>query len=53
MSRRIHVIGAGMAGLAAATALAERGERVVLYEAARFAGGRMARSSHAAMACAA
>jgi squalene-associated FAD-dependent desaturase len=45
MSRRIHVIGAGMAGLAAATALAERGERVVLYEAARFAGGRC-RSYH-------
>ncbi|GAA5264999.1 hydroxysqualene dehydroxylase [Acidiphilium sp. MT5] len=45
MSRRIHVIGAGMAGLAAATALAGRGERVVLYEAARFAGGRC-RSYH-------
>jgi squalene-associated FAD-dependent desaturase len=45
MSRRIHVIGAGVAGLAAATALAERGERVVLYEAARFAGGRC-RSYH-------
>jgi len=37
---RVHVIGAGMAGLAAATSLAERGRRVVLYEAAKFAGGR-------------
>jgi squalene-associated FAD-dependent desaturase len=45
MNRRNHIIGAGMAGLAAATALAERGERVVLYEAARFAGGRC-RSYH-------
>ena len=35
-----HVIGAGLAGLSAATALAERGEAVVLYDAARQAGGR-------------
>jgi squalene-associated FAD-dependent desaturase len=37
---RVHVIGAGMAGLAAACALAERGHGVVLYEAAKAAGGR-------------
>lgn len=36
----IHVIGAGVAGLAAALALAGRGEAVVLHEAAPVAGGR-------------
>ena len=36
----IHVIGAGLAGLSAATDLAARGERVVIHEAARQAGGR-------------
>jgi squalene-associated FAD-dependent desaturase len=38
--RRVHVVGAGMAGLAAAMSLAEAGARVVLYEAAPQAGGR-------------
>ena len=36
----VHVIGAGLAGLSAATALAARGVRVVLSEAAAQAGGR-------------
>ena len=36
----IHVIGAGVAGLAAALALAEAGRPVVLHEAAPNAGGR-------------
>jgi squalene-associated FAD-dependent desaturase len=36
----IHVIGAGLAGLAAACQLTERGEHVVLHEAAKAAGGR-------------
>lgn len=36
----VHVIGAGISGLAAATALAERGVPVKLYEAASSAGGR-------------
>ncbi|WIM10239.1 hydroxysqualene dehydroxylase HpnE [Enhydrobacter sp.] len=37
---RVHVIGAGLAGLSAAVALADRGMTVVLSEAARQAGGR-------------
>ncbi|TDR94479.1 hydroxysqualene dehydroxylase HpnE [Enterovirga rhinocerotis] len=37
---RVHVVGAGIAGLSAATALAEAGRAVVLYEAAKAAGGR-------------
>ncbi|HYA81732.1 MAG TPA: hydroxysqualene dehydroxylase HpnE [Methylocystis sp.] len=36
----IHVVGAGLAGLACAVKLAQVGRRVVLYEAARMAGGR-------------
>jgi len=39
-ARIIHVVGAGMAGLAAALQLSLMGERVALYEAAPFAGGR-------------
>jgi squalene-associated FAD-dependent desaturase len=35
-----HIIGAGMAGLAAACTLVEAGEHVVLHEAAKAAGGR-------------
>jgi len=35
-----HIIGAGMAGLAAACTLAEAGEHVILHESAKFAGGR-------------
>ncbi len=37
---RVHVIGAGLAGLSAALHLAERGRAVTLYEAAPQAGGR-------------
>ncbi|MGE3624134.1 MAG: hydroxysqualene dehydroxylase HpnE, partial [Bdellovibrionales bacterium] len=39
-ANRIHVIGAGVAGLAAALQLSMMGQRVTLYEAAPFAGGR-------------
>ncbi|MBO1077109.1 hydroxysqualene dehydroxylase HpnE [Roseomonas marmotae] len=42
---RIHVVGAGLAGLSAAVALAARGMRVILSEAAPQAGGRC-RSYH-------
>lgn len=37
---KVHVIGAGLAGLAAATALAQRGHVVEVLEAAAYAGGR-------------
>lgn len=40
MSRTVHVIGAGLSGLAAAVQLQRRGARVVLHEAAPHAGGR-------------
>lgn len=43
--RRIHIMGAGLAGLSAALHLAISGESVALYEAAPFAGGRC-RSFH-------
>jgi hydroxysqualene dehydroxylase len=36
----VHIIGAGLAGLAAAVTLAGQGARVQVYEAAGFAGGR-------------
>lgn len=36
----VHVVGAGLAGLAAALHISERGSRVELHEAARHAGGR-------------
>ncbi|MFM0300979.1 hydroxysqualene dehydroxylase HpnE [Paraburkholderia sediminicola] len=40
MPKLIHVIGAGLAGLAAAVQLQRRGAQVVLHEAAPQAGGR-------------
>ena len=40
MIRHVHVVGAGLAGLAAALSLAARGVRVTLYEASPAAGGR-------------
>ncbi len=45
MTRTIHIIGGGLAGLSAAVKLSARGEDVVLHEATAFAGGR-ARSYH-------
>jgi squalene-associated FAD-dependent desaturase len=40
MPRNVHVIGAGLSGLAAAVRLSERGEKVVVHEAMQQAGGR-------------
>jgi squalene-associated FAD-dependent desaturase len=40
MAKLVHVIGAGLAGLAAAVQLQRRGARVVLHEAGEQAGGR-------------
>jgi hydroxysqualene dehydroxylase len=45
MPRAVHVIGAGLSGLAAAVRLAARGVAVVVHEAAGAAGGRC-RSYH-------
>jgi hydroxysqualene dehydroxylase len=45
MSGTVHIIGAGLAGLAAALTLTARGESVVVHEATAFAGGRC-RSYH-------
>jgi hydroxysqualene dehydroxylase len=40
MAGTVHVIGAGLSGLSAAVELASGGQRVVVHEAAKFAGGR-------------
>jgi squalene-associated FAD-dependent desaturase len=45
MARTVHIIGAGLAGLAAAIQLSERGTSVVVHEATQMAGGRC-RSYH-------
>jgi hydroxysqualene dehydroxylase len=45
MPRTLHIIGAGLAGLAAAVAAGKRGEEVVVHEATSFTGGRC-RSYH-------
>jgi squalene-associated FAD-dependent desaturase len=45
MPQTIHIIGAGLAGLAAAVALGKRGRQVAVHEATGFAGGRC-RSYH-------
>jgi len=46
-----HVVGAGLAGLAAAVALADAGRRVILYEAAPHAGGRCRSYFDAELGC--
>lgn len=50
-SDRVHVIGAGLAGLAAATRLARAGWQVTLYEAAQQAGGRCRSYVDAELGC--
>ncbi|MBU6506800.1 MAG: hydroxysqualene dehydroxylase HpnE [Alphaproteobacteria bacterium] len=51
MSGRVHVVGAGVAGLAAAVRLAEAGRAVTLYEAAPQAGGRARSYFDQALGC--
>ncbi len=40
MTGTTHIVGAGLAGLAAAVSLAKAGKKVVVYEATKHAGGR-------------
>lgn len=47
----VHVIGAGLAGLACAVRLVQRGRRVALYEAAPQAGGRCRSYVDATLGC--
>ncbi|HZB91769.1 MAG TPA: hydroxysqualene dehydroxylase HpnE [Stellaceae bacterium] len=49
--RRVHVVGAGLAGLSASLRLAEGGVGVVLHEAARQAGGRCRSYLDATLGC--
>ena len=48
---RVHVVGAGLAGLATAVSLARDGRAVVLYEASGQAGGRCRSYVDAKLAC--
>ena len=47
----IHIIGAGVAGLAAACTLVEAGQQIVLHEAAKAAGGRSRSYFDTALGC--
>jgi squalene-associated FAD-dependent desaturase len=49
--RRVHVIGAGLAGLAAALKLAGHGRETVVHEAAPHAGGRCRSFADAQLGC--
>jgi squalene-associated FAD-dependent desaturase len=49
--KRVHVVGAGMAGLACAIRLAEAGIPIVLYESAAHAGGRCRSYDDASLGC--
>jgi hydroxysqualene dehydroxylase len=49
--KRVHVIGAGMAGLAASVRLAEAGVAVTLHESAQSAGGRCRSYFDATLQC--
>lgn len=48
---RVHVVGAGLAGLGAALTLAGRGLEIVVHEAAPQAGGRCRSFAEAALGC--
>jgi hydroxysqualene dehydroxylase len=49
--RRVHVVGAGLAGLAASLRLAEAGVDLILHEAAGQAGGRCRSYNDATLGC--
>jgi squalene-associated FAD-dependent desaturase len=51
VASRIHVVGAGLAGLAAALSLADAGIAVILHEAAPQAGGRCRSYFDATLGC--
>ena len=51
MRPRTHIVGAGLAGLAAAVALVRRGNAVVLHEASGRAGGRCRSYVDARLGC--
>src|SRR5207248_9029288 len=48
---QVHVVGAGLAGLAAAVVLADKGHRVCLYESGQHAGGRCRSFFDAELGC--
>ena len=48
---RTHIVGAGVAGLAAAVALAREGRAVTLHEASGRAGGRCRSYDDARLGC--
>jgi squalene-associated FAD-dependent desaturase len=50
-AKRVHVVGAGMAGLAAAVRLAQSGVPVTLYESTSHAGGRCRSYDDATLGC--
>jgi squalene-associated FAD-dependent desaturase len=47
----VHIVGAGLAGLAASVELAAAGRRINLYEAGRYAGGRCRSYFDAELGC--
>jgi len=51
LASRVHVVGAGLAGLAAALSLADSGVAIILHEAAPQAGGRCRSYFDAALGC--
>jgi squalene-associated FAD-dependent desaturase len=51
VSGTVHIVGAGLAGLGAAVALARAGRRVVVHEAAPHAGGRCRSYLDAELGC--
>ena len=51
MSRIVHIVGAGLAGLAAAVRLVGAGREIVVHEASGHAGGRCRSYLDAELGC--